>query len=163
DRLAAAVRDVAVPAAEDGRTPDDLAEVWGVIGDLPGEVEGLNLDRGDAFFTPLKRLKAALALKMLIDTHVNLSPPKFHASREGVIERARAAGVGLMVTISDKLSTVAAPRAIAEAHPDIWFTVGTHPHEAREDPDLAPAQLEALAAHPKAVGIGETGLDFYYD
>jgi TatD DNase family protein len=58
---------------------------------------------------------------------------------------------------------VAAVRAIAEAHPDIWFTVGTHPHEAKDDPDLAPEQLVELAAHPKAVAIGETGLDFHYD
>lgn len=100
---------------------------------------------------------------MLIDSHVNLHSPKFDADREAVIARAQAAGVRLMVTISDKLSSVDAVRVIAEAHPDIWFTVGAHPHEAREAPDLAPERLEALADHPKAVGIGETGLDFHYD
>jgi TatD DNase family protein len=100
---------------------------------------------------------------MLIDSHVNLTAPQFEADREAVIERARAAGVGLMVTICDRLSSVDAVRAIAEANADIWFTVGTHPHEAKEDPELAPERLAALAEHPKAVGIGETGLDFHYD
>ena len=100
---------------------------------------------------------------MLIDSHVNLHAPQFADDQAAVIERARAAGVGLMVTICDKLASLNAVRAIAEAHPDIWFTVGTHPHEAKEDPDLAPERLVALADHPKAVGIGETGLDFHYD
>lgn len=100
---------------------------------------------------------------MLIDSHVNLHAPQFADDREAVIERARAAGVRLMVTISDKVSAYDQVRAIAEAHPDIWFTVGTHPHEAKEDPELAADRLIALASHPKAVGIGETGLDFHYD
>ena len=100
---------------------------------------------------------------MLIDSHVNLHAPQFAADREAVIGRARAAGVGLMVTICDKVSAYDAVQAIAEAHPDIWFTVGTHPHEAKEDPGLAAERLVALARHPKAVGIGETGLDFHYD
>ena len=100
---------------------------------------------------------------MLIDSHVNLHAPQFAADREAVIGRARAAGVGLMVTISDKVSAYDEVRAIAEAHPDIWFTVGTHPHEAKEDPDLAADRLVALAGHPRAVGIGETGLDCHYD
>jgi TatD DNase family protein len=100
---------------------------------------------------------------MLIDSHVNLHAPQFAADREAVIERARAAGVRRMVTISDRVSSEPAVRAISEAHPDIWHTVGTHPHEAKEDPDLAPERLIELAAHPKAVGIGETGLDFHYD
>ena len=100
---------------------------------------------------------------MLIDSHVNLHAPQFAADQAAVIARARAAGVGLMVTISDKVSAYDEVRAIAEAHPDIWFTVGTHPHEAKGDPDLAADHLVALARHPKAVGIGETGLDFHYD
>jgi TatD DNase family protein len=100
---------------------------------------------------------------MLIDSHVNLSAPQFAADREAVIDRARAAGVGLMVTICDRVSHEPAVRAISEAHADIWHTVGTHPHEARQDPDLAAETLVALARHPRCVGIGETGLDFYYD
>jgi TatD DNase family protein len=100
---------------------------------------------------------------MLIDSHVNLSAPQFASDQEAVIERARAAGVGLMVTICDRVSHEPAVRAIAEANADIWHTVGTHPHEAKEYPELAADTLVALARHPRCVGIGETGLDFYYD
>jgi TatD DNase family protein len=100
---------------------------------------------------------------MLIDSHVNLHSDKFDADREAVIERARAAGVRRMVTICDRLASEPAVRAISETHPDIWHTVGTHPHEAKDDPDLTPERLVALARHPRAVGIGETGLDFHYD
>jgi TatD DNase family protein len=100
---------------------------------------------------------------VIIDSHVNLHAPQFEADREAVIERARAAGVALMVTICDRLANLGAVRAISEAHPDIWHTVGTHPHEAKDDPDLAPETLIGLANHPRAVGIGETGLDFHYD
>jgi len=100
---------------------------------------------------------------MLIDSHVNLHAPQFDADREAVIERARAAGVRRMVTICDRLASVAAVRSLSETHADIWHTVGTHPHEAKDDPELAPATLIALAEHPRAVGIGETGLDFHYD
>jgi TatD DNase family protein len=100
---------------------------------------------------------------MLIDSHVNLHAPQFDPDREAVIQRARAAGVGLMVTICDRLASIAAVRAISDTHADIWHTVGTHPHEAKDDPELAPETLIALAEHPRAVGIGETGLDFHYD
>lgn len=100
---------------------------------------------------------------MLIDSHVNLHHRDFAGDQAEVIARARAAGVGLMVTISDKASTFEAVHAIAMAHPDIWCTVGTHPHESKENPDLSAADLLALAERPKVVGIGETGLDFHYD
>lgn len=99
---------------------------------------------------------------MIIDSHVNLHAPQFDGDREAVIARAREAGVALMVNISDKVSTFAACRAIAD-HPDIWCTVGTHPHEAKENPDLSAGDLVALAADPRVVGVGETGLDFHYD
>jgi TatD DNase family protein len=99
---------------------------------------------------------------MLIDSHVNLHAPQFDDDRQAVIDRARAAGVGLMVNICDRVSNFAACRALAEA-PDIWCTVGTHPHEAKEDPDLAAERLIELAADPRVVGIGECGLDFHYD
>lgn len=99
---------------------------------------------------------------MLIDSHVNLHAPQFDEDRADVIDRARAAGVQLMVNISDRVSNFAAVRAVADA-PDIWCTVGTHPHEAKENPDLSSAELVALAADPRVVGIGECGLDFHYD
>jgi len=100
---------------------------------------------------------------MLIDSHVNLHAPQFDADREAVIARAREAGIGLMVTISDKVSSFEAVHEVAMAHPDIWCTVGTHPHEAKENPGLTADVLCDLAARPKVVGIGETGLDFHYD
>ncbi len=99
---------------------------------------------------------------MLIDSHVNLHAPQFDEDRDAVIERARAAGVQLMVNICDRVSNFPAVRALAD-QPDIWCTVGTHPHEAKENPDLAAARLVELAADPRVVGIGECGLDFHYD
>ncbi len=100
---------------------------------------------------------------MLIDSHVNLHAPQFDPDREAVIARARAAGVGLMVTICDKISSFEAVEAIADAHDDVWITAGVHPHEAKENPKLAANTLCILAMAPRVVGIGETGLDFHYD
>ena len=100
---------------------------------------------------------------MLIDSHVNLHAPQFDEDRDAVIARAREAGVGLMVEISDRLSTFEATHALAMAHPDIWCTVGVHPHEARHYTDLTPDRLIELASRPRVIGIGECGLDFHYD
>ncbi|WP_312690393.1 TatD family hydrolase, partial [Brevundimonas nasdae] len=100
---------------------------------------------------------------MLIDSHVNLHAPQFDEDRDAVIERARAAGVQLMVEISDKLTTFEATHGIAMAHDDIWCTVGVHPHEAKDAADLTVQTLIELAQRPKVVGIGECGLDFHYD
>ena len=100
---------------------------------------------------------------MLIDSHVNLHASQFDEDRDAVIARAREAGVGLMVEISDKLSTFEATHALAMAHADIWATVGVHPHEAKDYGDLTADRLVELAARPKVVGIGECGLDFHYD
>jgi TatD DNase family protein len=100
---------------------------------------------------------------MLIDSHVNLHAPQFDEDRDAVIDRARAAGIGLMVNICDKVSRFDAVAAVAEDRDDIWLTVGTHPHDAKENLSLDADTLVALATHPKVVGIGETGLDFHYD
>jgi len=100
---------------------------------------------------------------MLIDSHVNLHAPQFDEDRDAVIARARQAGVGLMVEISDRLSTFSATHGLAMAHDDIWCTVGVHPHEARHYADLTPDGLVGLAKQEKVVGIGECGLDFHYD
>lgn len=99
---------------------------------------------------------------MLIDSHVNLHAPQFDEDRDAVIARARAAGVQLMVNISDRVSNFDKVRAVAD-EADIWCTVGTHPHEAKENPDLSAETLVKFAADPRVVGIGETGLDFHYD
>jgi TatD DNase family protein len=99
---------------------------------------------------------------MLIDSHVNLHAPQYDDDRAAVIARARQAGVGLMVTICDRLSNFSAVRCVAAA-PDIYCTVGVHPHEAKDYPNLAADTLIEFAADPRVVGIGETGLDFHYD
>ena len=98
---------------------------------------------------------------MLIDSHVNLHAPQFDDDRQAVIDRARAAGIDLMVNICDRVTNFAACRALAD-QPDIWCTVGTHPHEAKDEPELSPQALIDLAADPRVVGIGECGLDFHY-
>lgn len=100
---------------------------------------------------------------MLIDSHVNLHAPQFAEDQAEVIERARAAGIGLMLTICDKVSSFEAVHAVAMAHDDIWCTVGAHPHEAKENPALTAQDLIQLTERPKVVGIGECGLDFHYD
>ena len=98
-----------------------------------------------------------------IDSHVNLHAPQFDEDRAEVIARAQAAGVDLMVNICDRVSNFEAVYAVSEHHENIWATAGTHPHEAREDPDLSIEALLDLARRPKVVGIGECGLDFHYD
>ena len=100
---------------------------------------------------------------MLIDSHVNLHAPAFDGDRVEVIERARAAGVALMVNICDRVSGFDKVAAVADSDDDIFLTVGTHPHEAKENPELTVEALCDLAKTPKVVGIGETGLDFHYD
>ncbi len=100
---------------------------------------------------------------MLIDSHVNLHAPQFAEDQAEVIARARSAGIALMVTICDRVSNFETVHALAMAHDDIWCTVGTHPHEAKENPTLAPETLVELAGLPKVVGIGEAGLDYHYD
>jgi TatD DNase family protein len=99
---------------------------------------------------------------MLIDSHCHLDFEDFAADREDVIERARAAGLGRMITISTRVREFATIRGLAEAHRDVFCTVGTHPHNAGEE-QVAVADLVALARHPKCVGIGEAGLDYHYD
>jgi TatD DNase family protein len=100
---------------------------------------------------------------MLVDSHCHLDFPDFAAELAAIIARARSAGVETMLTISTRLDEFPGVRTIAEAHEEVWCSVGAHPHEAKDHAELAPEELIALAAHPKVVGIGETGLDFHYD
>ncbi len=100
---------------------------------------------------------------MLIDTHCHLDFPDFAEERDAVVARARAAGVGRMVTISTRVRRFGEIRAIAETYPDVWCSVGTHPHNAGEELGISADELVALAAHPKVVAIGEAGLDYFYD
>jgi TatD DNase family protein len=100
---------------------------------------------------------------MLVDSHCHLDFPQLADEREAVLARARAAGVATMLTISTRLDQFAGVRAIAEAEEDIWCSVGAHPHEATDHAGITAAQLTMLTEHPRVIGIGETGLDFYYD
>ena len=100
---------------------------------------------------------------MLIDSHCHLDFPDFEAERDAVVARARAAGVGRMITISTRIDKVEEVRAIAERYDDVFFTIGTHPHQAHLDPEVPAERIAALASHPRCVGIGEAGLDYHYD
>jgi TatD DNase family protein len=99
---------------------------------------------------------------MLIDSHCHLD--YFDAAeRTLVLERAAAAGVAEMVTIGTRLTESDRVRAIAEAHPNVWCTVGVHPHNAAEHPVPSADVIAAEAEHPRVIGIGESGLDYFYD
>jgi TatD DNase family protein len=100
---------------------------------------------------------------MLIDSHCHLDFPELEADLDGVLARARAADVGLMLTISTKVRNFTALRAIAEAHDNVFCSVGTHPHHAAAEPDIMVEELVELSRHPKVVAIGEAGLDYHYD
>jgi len=98
----------------------------------------------------------------ITDSHCHLDFPDFDTERSAVIDRAVAAGVTRMVTICTRLAAEPAVRAIAEAHSPVFYAAGTHPMSAAAEPMVTVDALVALAAHPKFVGIGETGLDYHY-
>jgi TatD DNase family protein len=100
---------------------------------------------------------------MLIDSHCHLNYKGLVEDQAAVLERARARGVTGMLCISTREREWDEVIAIAEREPDVWASVGIHPHEADEHPNVDAAKLIAAAQHPKVVGIGETGLDYYYD
>ena len=82
---------------------------------------------------------------------------------DGVLSRAADAGIGMMLTISTSLKNFDGVLAIAEKYSHIYCTVGVHPHEAEKEPDTVASRLVELAQHPRVVGIGETGLDYFYE
>ncbi|WP_428428718.1 TatD family hydrolase [Pararhizobium sp.] len=100
---------------------------------------------------------------MLIDTHCHLDFPDFETERDAIIERARAAGVEQMITISTRVKKFDTILAIAENYANVFCSVGTHPHNADEELDIETDDLVRLSAHPKVVAIGEAGLDYFYD
>ena len=100
---------------------------------------------------------------MLIDSHVNLHAAAFAEDRDVVIARAREAGVSLMLTICDRLPNFPVVHGLATAAPDIWCTVGAHPHEAKDHQWLTSDELISFAKLDRVAGIGETGLDYHYD
>ncbi len=98
----------------------------------------------------------------IVDSHCHLDFPDFEGQIGDVVARAKAAGVTRMVTICTRLGSEPAVRAIAEAHAPVFYAAGTHPMNVAKDPMASVADLLAIAAHPKMVGIGETGLDYHY-
>ena len=100
---------------------------------------------------------------ILVDSHCHLDYLPEGPERADTIARARRAGVGAMLTISTKITEFPAVRAIAETEPDVWCSVGIHPHEAAAEPETSAEALASLARHPRVIGIGETGLDYYYE
>lgn len=100
---------------------------------------------------------------MLIDSHCHLNYKGLVEDQAAVLQRARLSGVELMLNIATRESEWDAVLATAVREPDVWATVGIHPHEADEHPHIDTAKLVDRAAHPRIVGIGETGLDYYYD
>lgn len=100
---------------------------------------------------------------MLVDSHCHLDFPDFTEEREAIVTRALAAGVGRMVTISTRVRRFQQILEIADSYDEVYCSVGTHPHNAAEEPDITSDELVRLAAHPKVVAIGEAGLDYHYD
>lgn len=100
---------------------------------------------------------------MLVDSHCHLDFPDFASELDAVVGRARAAGVGRMVTISTRVKQQDTLRGIAERFDDVFCSVGTHPHHADEEPDVSADDLVRLTEYPKVVAIGEAGLDYHYD
>lgn len=101
--------------------------------------------------------------RVLVDSHCHLDFPDFETDRDAVVDRARAAGVETMVTISTRVRRFPALKALTDRYDGIYCSIGTHPHNAAEEADVTTADLVAIAAEPKVVAIGEAGLDYHYD
>ncbi|HEX5600295.1 MAG TPA: TatD family hydrolase [Hyphomicrobiaceae bacterium] len=99
---------------------------------------------------------------MLVDHHCHLDFPQFAKDRDGVVARAARAGVGMLVTISTRIRQLPDLIALAERYPNVFCSVGTHPHYAHEELDVSVDEIVRLAEHPKVVAIGEAGLDYFY-
>jgi TatD DNase family protein len=102
------------------------------------------------------------SLPMLVDSHCHLD---YYTPMElpDVLSRAAQAGVGQMVTIGTSLAQSETLPPMTEAHPNLWCTIGVHPHHAAEAPIPTPETLAAMTSHPRVIGIGESGLDYFYD
>jgi TatD DNase family protein len=99
----------------------------------------------------------------LIDSHCHLDFPDFSDEIEAVVARASATGVARLITISTRIAHGSRLVALAERFGQVYFTIGTHPHQAAEEPEVDIDAVKAFAAHPKCVGIGEAGLDYHYN
>jgi TatD DNase family protein len=99
---------------------------------------------------------------MLVDSHCHLDFPDFAEDLDGIVARAETAGVGRIVTISTRVRRLGGLLEIAGRYPDVYCSVGTHPHHADEEDGIATSELIALTDHPKVVALGEAGLDYFY-
>jgi TatD DNase family protein len=99
---------------------------------------------------------------MLVDSHCHLDFPDFGDDLDGIVARAATAGVGRMVTISTRVRRLGALLAITENYPEVYCSVGTHPHQADEEDGISAEELIELTKHPKVVALGEAGLDYFY-
>jgi len=100
---------------------------------------------------------------MLIDTHCHLDFPDFVPEQDEIVSRAEARGVARMITISTHLSRINRVKSVSETYENVYFTVGTHPHNSHEEVEPTVEEIVALSDHPKCVGLGEAGLDYHYD
>ena len=99
---------------------------------------------------------------MLVDHHCHLDFPQFADDRAAVVARAGTAGVGVMVTICTRIRRLPELLDIAQAHDNVFCSVGTHPHQADEETEYTTGEIVRLSRHPKVVAIGEAGLDYFY-
>ncbi|MGB0671043.1 MAG: TatD family hydrolase [Rhodospirillales bacterium] len=100
---------------------------------------------------------------MIVDSHCHLDFPDFSEELDDVVARARMAGVGCMLTICTHVTRFERVLAVAERFDNVWCTVGIHPHEAGSEPETSAEALIDMASHPKVIGFGETGLDYFYE
>jgi TatD DNase family protein len=100
---------------------------------------------------------------MLVDSHCHLDFPALACEIDAVVDRARNAGIGRMVTISTRVRRFSQVREISERFLEVYCSIGTHPHHAAEEPDIRVGDLVKIAAEEKVVAIGEAGLDYHYD
>ena len=99
---------------------------------------------------------------MLIDHHCHIDRHEFANDLDGVVARAHAAGVGIMVNISTRIRQFDHLRAVVERFPNVYGSIGTHPHQAHEELDIPLEDIIRISEHPKIVAIGEAGLDYFY-
>ena len=100
---------------------------------------------------------------MLVDSHCHLDFPDFADDLDGIVSRAEAAGIARMVTISTRVRRIEALLAITARFPNVYCSVGTHPHQADEEDGISSDELIALTRRPKVVALGEAGLDYFYE
>lgn len=99
----------------------------------------------------------------MIDSHLHLDDEKFVGQVDGVLQRAKEVGVTLFINNSCNYQTMLSGVALADKYPNVYATIGMHPHEATDFDDKFVSTMNRLSTHPKVVAVGEIGLDYYYD